>query len=79
MIIVLFLVGDFAQIRGIDPSCNIINNRGAVLTLSSFFEQRAKWLLYHFSILTTLCLSLLLCKFTWDHRPSIDRLDTYWA
>ena len=40
---------------------NIINNRcGAVLTLSALllFEQRAKRLLYHFSILTTLCLSL---------------------
>ena len=56
-----FFIGDFAQIRGIDPSTILlIIGCGAVLTLSALllFEQRAKRLLYHFSILTTLCLSL---------------------
>ena len=56
-----FFIGDFAQIRGIDPSTVLlIIGCGAVLTLSALllFEQSAKRILYHFSILTTLCLSL---------------------
>ena len=56
-----FFIGDFAQIRGIDPSAILLTiGCAAVLTLSSLLvlEQSAKRLFYHFSTLIVLCLSL---------------------
>ena len=58
-----FFIGDFAQIRGIDPSIILLTiGCGAVLTLSALLvlEQSSKRLLYHFSTLIMLCLSLFL-------------------
>ena len=52
-----FFIGDFAQIRGIDPSVILLTiGCGAVLTLSALLvlEQSVKRLLYHFSALIML-------------------------
>lgn len=56
-----FFIGDFALIRGIDPSLILMAfGCGAVLALSALLmmEQNHKRLPYHFAVLGLLCLSL---------------------
>jgi hypothetical protein len=56
-----FFIGDFALIRGIDPSVILMAfGCGAVLALSALLmmEQNHKRLPYHFAVLGVLCLSL---------------------
>ncbi len=56
-----FFIGDFALVRGIDPSVILMAfGCGAVLALSALLmmEQNHKRLPYHFAILGVLCLSL---------------------
>lgn len=56
-----FFIGDFALIRGIDPSIILMSfGCGAVLALSALLmmEQNHKRLPYHFAVLGILCLSL---------------------
>ncbi len=57
-----FFIGDFAVIRGIDPSIILMSfGCGAVLALSALLmmEQNHKRLPYHFAVLGVLCLSLV--------------------
>ena len=58
-----FFIGDFAQIRGIDPSTILMAfGCAAVLTLSALLilEKNTRRLVYHFSSLIVLCFSLFI-------------------
>ena len=72
-----FFIGDFAQIRGMDPSTILLTiGCGAVLTLSALllFEQRAKRFVSFLYLDYVVSISLLLCKFIWTTPQSTDSI-----